>query len=428
MPGRTTHGARARRIYWLDPHRAGPFADWPPLLERVQQLGFDAVLLPPPFAADEDDATLVHDHARGPRWLDDADASHAIERVAHACRAAGLAPFFDLPLDRVAIGGALHREQPDWFVATAAHDAEPPDPRRGGPVRGTATLRWHVPAVAEAAVAWLHPRLADWVAAGIAGFRCLAPHRVPASAWRELSAAMRRQSPRVQLLAWTPGLTAEEVAALRGCGFDATFLSLPWWNFRDAWLVEEHARLAAVAPPIAPVVAPTSTAASPADADVSRTRALRALWSAAALGNGVLVPQGFECAHDGSADPVRCREVKAANVLAGSLAKAPCRLRAATGPDAPLTAIARESVGATRLVLLNPSDDAIGAVDASHVLAHVAAASARFVAVHPRRADVLTPAASVVLEPGAVHVHEAEALAPVRVEAPAVASAVQAPR
>jgi starch synthase (maltosyl-transferring) len=424
MPGQRTHGARARRLLSFDPLRAGAFDRWSALLDGARELGFDAVLLPPPFAAPDGEPTLALDHARAPRWLDDGDATRALARVASACRQAGLALFVDLVVDRVALGGALHAERPDWFVARAAPDADPPDPRRGGPERGTATIRWHVPAVAEAATEWFRSRIAEWLGAGVAGFRCLDPGRVPPHAWRDMVLAARRHAPRAQFLAWTPGLTAEAVAGLAGCGFDATFLSLPWWNYRDAWLVEEHVRLAAVAPPIGIVA--TCAGAGP---HVSRTRALRALWAAAALGNGVLVPHGFERDADGAIEPVVARDVKAANTLAASLGRTACRLRAATGPDAPLTVIAREAVGdGACLVVVNPAEDRLGSVDAGTVLAHVAAPSARFAALHPRRADPLTPAAAIVLEPGAVHVYEADNLPAVRLAAPDVATATGAPR
>src|SRR5205085_9933480 len=110
----------------------------------------------------------------------------AIAQLADACREAWLALLLDLDLHRTAVGSPLHRSEPGWFVASAAADAPPPDPRRGGPERGTATVRWHVPAVAAAALSWWQPQLAALLAAGANGFRCVAPAALPPSAWREL--------------------------------------------------------------------------------------------------------------------------------------------------------------------------------------------------------------------------------------------------
>ena len=95
-------------------------------------------------------------------------------------------------------------------------------------------------------------RLRRYAAAGVAGFRCDAPARVPVGLWRRLTAAL----PRCRFLAWTPGLPARDLRLLAGAGFAATFDSLAWWDGREGWLAEEAARLAAVAPAIATVEAP----------------------------------------------------------------------------------------------------------------------------------------------------------------------------
>ncbi|MBP0533126.1 hypothetical protein J8J19_23445, partial [Mycobacterium tuberculosis] len=80
------------------------------------------------------------------------------------------------------------------------------------------------------------------VGLGIGGFRCEAPARLPAERWRTLIAGVRKETAAVRFLAWTPGMDGAAIDALAGAGFDATFSSLRWWDFRAGWMVEEHAR------------------------------------------------------------------------------------------------------------------------------------------------------------------------------------------
>src|SRR5690606_38335153 len=125
--------------------------------------------------------------------------------------------------------------------------------------------------------------------------RCLAPGVVPAADWKELITQVHRQDPECSFMAWTPGMTPDQVAGLAPAGFEATFLSLPWWDYHSSWLVEEHARLRSHASVIAPIEDPDSRHALSAswrqrDSQV----AARTLWTAAFAGDGMLMPMGFE--------------------------------------------------------------------------------------------------------------------------------------
>ena len=73
---------------------------------------------------------------------------------------------------------------------------------------------------------------------------------------RDLIAAAKAAKPSCRFMAWTPGLPAPEIAALRDCGLDFTVASTCWWDFKDEWYLNEQARLDAVAPPLALAEAP----------------------------------------------------------------------------------------------------------------------------------------------------------------------------
>ncbi len=97
---------------------------------------------------------------------------------------------------------------------------------------------------------------------------------------------------------WTPGSSWGDIAKLRGVGVDAVFSSVAWWDGRASWLVEEGEILRRVAPVLAcpePPFAPRlATRIARGDEGVNAYR--RALRVAAATGDGIMIPAGFEFA------------------------------------------------------------------------------------------------------------------------------------
>jgi len=65
--------------------------------------------------------------------------------------------------------------------------------------------------------------------------------------------AREKRNRELVLIADTTGLPREDLAALGNCGFDFTLSSLPWWDGRSNWLIEEHEALSRIAPAIAQV-------------------------------------------------------------------------------------------------------------------------------------------------------------------------------
>ena len=102
----------------------------------------------------------------------------------------------------------------------------------------------------------------------------------------------------MRTLAWTPGLSRDEVSSLADGGFSAVFSSVRWWDYRAAWLTEEYATLARIAPPIAFPEEPLGQRLChdfPGGDPVLVKRAYqRAYDSCIALGTGILMPLGFE--------------------------------------------------------------------------------------------------------------------------------------
>ncbi|WP_376099221.1 alpha-1,4-glucan--maltose-1-phosphate maltosyltransferase [Roseomonas sp. CCTCC AB2023176] len=328
-------------IHHLDPLRLGALPAWPAALSRVAALGFTAVCVPPPVAPGPSGVAMGDpDRAHPALGAGLGAGTEAIAAVAQAAGAAGLALWLDLAPEAFAAGGALAGTRPDLF---RRDEAAPPDPRRG-PVRlDVAVMDLDLPETR----AWWGERLADWVGAGVAGFLAGSPGRLSAEAWAALIAAARGARPEVMFAALTNGQPWDEARALKGAGFDALSSSVAWWNGRDAWLMEERAALPG------PLLAfPALPGTRPAPEDRLR------LGLAAALGDALLVPDGFGASDD--ALRAACATLRETAGMGGAT-------RVLSAPGAPVLAVARAGsdlrVAEDALVVLANADTAPATLD-----------------------------------------------------------------
>ncbi|GIZ53274.1 alpha-1,4-glucan--maltose-1-phosphate maltosyltransferase [Noviherbaspirillum aridicola] len=324
------------RICSLDPTLIPSALD--AALRRCAEMGFDHVLL---VGGDDE----------------------AIARAGSACRTHGLQLLVDFDPGAAGNDRALVARQAEWFEHPGMHD-DLPDPRRRPLQHVRRRLRYERPEVLDAVLAHWSQRLQSWIANGVAGFRCLRIAEAPAMFWRRLIEQHRD----ARFLAWTPGCTPEQIQALAGCGFDASFSSSAWWDYRSRWLADEHERLAALAPPIAfpdspdePVV---ERIAGNENTDARCRIYRRALMLAAATGNGILVPFGFEQGlprgrPDEGASPAfdLGREVAQANALVADNARFHCgALRILNGADSGVGILLRQSREGDALLLVANAD------------------------------------------------------------------------
>ncbi len=287
-PDGANAGSKAPRIYYLNPLLAGPLAGWDAQLQRVGLLGFDHVLLAPPFATGPSrDLFLPADYDRIDERLGwKGDAERALATLSDACGKAGLKLLLDVVLDQVAADSPAAERHPELFGGfdgTAALD-----PRGAGGNFEAARLRDQAPRVAE----WWAAQLTRWVRAGVGGFRILRPGALAPSILASIITSVRSQGD-AAFLGWAPGAPR---AALASAGFDFLFGSLPWWDYRAEWFWTELVELNRMAPVIAAPEAPFEARLAmqvhaPA---VLRPVYERGLAFAAALGAGWMMPMGFE--------------------------------------------------------------------------------------------------------------------------------------
>ncbi|WBV41944.1 alpha-1,4-glucan--maltose-1-phosphate maltosyltransferase [Pseudoroseomonas cervicalis] len=279
--------ALPQALYHLNPFALGPLDTAPAEFGRIAALGFDAVCLASPFDAAPGQAGLLRDPSRLHEGLGGGEALPALARLAEAARGHGLALLLDVEAGRLSRQAPLLRQQGGLVAAPGLADL-PPDPRRAP--GSDAAARLASPAPEALAQSW-QARLAEWHAAGIAGFRVLDP------AWGgDFWARQIATLPQAAFLAWTPGVPAEALPALRQAGFACVASSLPWWDFGAGWWAEEAERLSGVAPLLMAPEAPFGQrlAARHSDRAIAARAARRALRFAALSGSAWLMPMGFE--------------------------------------------------------------------------------------------------------------------------------------
>jgi len=307
-------------------------------LSRIQQAGFNAVLIPPPWLRSADARTLAPiDADLSPAGDGTEPITERLGRLARAATAQGLMLMLRVVLDRVSVDASPATAQPGWYHAPPDDPAR--DPRLPLSTWGVMALNREPPA--EFARAWAE-RLLRWVDAGVAGFVFEAPQALPATSWRDLLAPLHDHATPPRCLAWTPGLTQPQLDALRDAGFDGVFSSLPWWDYKSAWLAEEAARLQRVAPVLASTQPLEGHAPNRPDADQ------RGAWAAAFTANGWMAT---ETEIDAPAQTPDINQWLSGQDLPTGL---PCVLG---GRDGRATLILRDTAdGATAVLALNPAD------------------------------------------------------------------------
>ena len=377
----------APKIYHLHPLVAGPVAEWPRHLSRCRELGLDHVASAPLFApGGNGDMFVTADHetlhpclGQGPGVA--ATADRAIADLATTCRRHDLGLILDLVTDRVAADAVIRKQQPAWFEDRNGCGADTPDPRLPPRNLYVATARFDLPLIAEQLSQWWSDRLVRLAQAGVSGFRCLRPDRVPPAVWRNIIGAVRTIAPRVRFLAWTQGIARDAVSRLAGVGFDHVASSLAWWDARATWFFEEAEALRHVAPALAsPEPSFGDRLASRLDPQIDPGIAYRRnLRLAAATASGIFVPMGFEFATRRPFDNARggptdfdiirqeatcdlSADIRSANELIDRIAepRVDGEMRPLTGPDSPVTMLLRADAADVRsstraiVVQINP--------------------------------------------------------------------------
>ena len=284
------------------------------------------------------------------------NAAHGkLQSLAECCASHDLDLFLDIDFSEWDLHHEIVERHPNCFAVRREPDGAVVDPRLPHRGRGKAYLRsWRdLAPVME----WGESHLGEAIAAGAKGFRALHPCGASATVWTQASRSARERSNRgLIVVADTTGLPRSGLSALGDCGFDFTLSSLPWWNGRANWFIEEHQALSRLAPVLAQVDSPVKI--PPASLTARRTR----LVLAAITGSGFMVPVGFASEPLEDGDPAELDAfIRSINSFVAAEQKTPKLLLKATGAGANLTVLIRMEgldptlAGEAFVALVNPS-------------------------------------------------------------------------
>jgi starch synthase (maltosyl-transferring) len=412
------------RIYHLHPLLAGRPDRWGRHLARVADMGFSHVLLAPPFLPGQTGNVFVPaDYDRLHPALGDGDATAALAAVADAASAQGLRVLLDVVIDRVAIGSVLARA---LAVDGDAVDL-PPDPRPDASCQGAATVRFDAPD--QAALAWWQARLARWLDAGVAGFRCCGAARVAPGIWTALIASARGAHPDAIFIAWLEQVDHDGASRLASCGFDLASSSSWAWDMRADWLDADTRQVAAIGEVLAMPELPFGPRLA---ASGPQTEALcrRAIRFAGAFGASWLMPMGLEFMARRKLDPVYDTEAAFAGLADSPEHDLSGLVRSVNAAHAARQrrAWARlvSGPGAATAALLEPEEERLILVNASCART----APLRLGTLLPRLGglDIDAPMDVADLAPGELRVVPLHSPPPILLPQPSVQAATHAPR
>lgn len=232
-------------LYNLFPLLAGTFAQWEEHFPRIAQLGCNAIYLNPlHLPGFSGSLYAVKDYYQFNPLLTEglADPAAQLKKTFASAHRHGLKVILDLVINHTAIDSALVSQQPHWYKRQP--DGKVLNP---GALDGGKWVTWgdlaelnYTEAKPRAELLAYWQKLVAWlIELGADGFRCDAAYQVPAELWTELIAAARVKNREVLFLAETLGCTIDQSIALARAGFDCTFNSSKYWNFRDPWLLEQ---------------------------------------------------------------------------------------------------------------------------------------------------------------------------------------------
>ncbi|MDH6264624.1 starch synthase (maltosyl-transferring) [Rhizobium sp. SG_E_25_P2] len=277
------------RIYFVHPLAMKSEDHWRRIFHHAHDLGFDKILTAPIFARPPGASVFVtSDYARADPELGlGSDADAALSRLVALAAEEGLGLMLDIVVD----------VEPD------PRGPRPFDPRIGPIRRGGSRLDI---ADEKTAAIW-GDRLARFSALGVSGFRCQGIAHASTYFWRAIIDRSRAEDDRAIFLAWTPGTDFDIRRRLRGAGFDGCFSSFAWWDLEAPWFAEEYELQRDLGWQIAFPEAPYGkrVAHGAESREILERNALRGVRLADQIGDGLMMPMGFEFGATRPLDPLR---------------------------------------------------------------------------------------------------------------------------
>jgi starch synthase (maltosyl-transferring) len=234
-------------IYNLFPPLAGQVSNWMEHVRRSADLGYNWVFLNPiQYPGESGSLYSVRDYDKlNPKFFPQETPGEqwgAFGEFVKASRQAGVEVMLDLVINHTAHDSPLIQEHPEWYkwqedgrifhpgAMDNGHwviwgDLAEIDNENSSDKAGLYEFWWQ--------------RIREMLDLGVYGFRCDAAYKVPVDLWKLLIGRAKEHEPRACFFAETLGCPFEDNLALTQAGFDFTFNSGKWWDYREDWFLDQ---------------------------------------------------------------------------------------------------------------------------------------------------------------------------------------------
>jgi starch synthase (maltosyl-transferring) len=179
-----------------------------------------------------------------------------LKKFVAACNDASVGVMMDLVVNHTAFDSVLVKTNPGWYKRdeqgrlVSPHAIDPADAAKVTVWGDLAEIDNLESKDRKGLWEYWNKLVLHFQEMGIRGFRCDAAYQVPAALWKYLIGSAKKRYPRTMFLAETLGCTMEQIAALKGTGFDYLFNSSKYWDFDKPWCLEQHEGNRKIAPSI----------------------------------------------------------------------------------------------------------------------------------------------------------------------------------
>jgi starch synthase (maltosyl-transferring) len=288
-------------IYNLFPLLAGKFTEWEGHLKRASEMGFNWVFVNPiNYPGFSGSLYSVKDYFGFNPLLVDGNSKETPEQQIRGtikqAEKLGLSMMIDLVINHCAVDSELLQTNPYWFKwesnGRISHPFAFDDGRKV--VWGDLAKFDHVNTKdKEGLFRFFMEAVRFLVELGFKGFRCDAAYQIPKGFWSRLIIETRKINPDVLFFAETLGCTPDQTRKTASAGFDYIFNSSKWWDFRNPWLMKQHAFFRDITPSISfPESHDTIRLCEELNGNTEGMKQ-RYLFSAL-FSAGVMIPIGFE--------------------------------------------------------------------------------------------------------------------------------------
>jgi starch synthase (maltosyl-transferring) len=233
-------------IYNLFPRLAGPFRSWGSHLKRAADIGFNWIFVNPIQECGVSGSMYaIKDYyridSRYPDPNSGMSAEEELKQVIAQAHGLGLRVMFDLVINHTAFDSVLVEANPGWYQQDSRGKLIHPSAPDTGEVWGDLAVIDNENAADRSGLwGYWEDLVAHYLSLGLDGFRCDAAYQVPVPLWRRILQRARSIRPDTKFFAETLGCDFRLVAELARAGFDYNFNSSKWWNFQDAWALQQY--------------------------------------------------------------------------------------------------------------------------------------------------------------------------------------------